>query len=201
MNDLVVLVADKEMQYALRGALNRREALGIRKIRHDSFVHSGHDGGVRRTGPELLRMKRRTATHALLLLDYEGSGSSVGAAELEAELDHRLTSDWGDAAKAIVIEPELEAWVWGADNAMHAVLGWDKAESAREWLRQRGFQFSTTGKPARPKEAFSALLREATLPRSAAVFEEIASRISLQRCHDAAFGRLRQQLVCWFPGS
>lgn len=201
MNDLVVLVADKEMQYALRGALNRPEALGTRPLRHDSFVHSGHDGGVRRTGPELLRMKRRTAAHALLLLDHEGSGAPGSAAELEAELDRRLAADWGDAAKAIVIEPELEAWVWGADNAMHAVLGWEKSESAREWLRQHGFEFSAAGKPARPKEAFSALLREATLPRSAAVFEEIASRISLRRCEDAAFGRLRQQLVRWFPAS
>jgi hypothetical protein len=198
MNDLVILAADKEMQYALRGALNRPEALGTRPLCYDSFVHAGHDGGVRQTGPDLLRMKRRTATHALLILDYEGSGAASSAADLESELDRRLTADWGTAAKAIVIQPELEAWVWGADNVMHEILGWKNIEGARVWLRRHGFDFSSLGKPRRPKEAFSALLREASLPRSAAIFEEIASRISLQRCHDAAFLRLRKQLVDWF---
>ena len=40
MNDLVVLVADKNLEYAVRGLLQRPRALDIRSVSHDIFVHS-----------------------------------------------------------------------------------------------------------------------------------------------------------------
>jgi hypothetical protein len=48
MKDLILVVADKNMHFALRGALNRPEALGIRPITVEFFVHPGRDGGVRK---------------------------------------------------------------------------------------------------------------------------------------------------------
>jgi len=55
MKDLIVLVADKYMQFAMDGGLNRPESLGIRRISLDLRQHPGRDGGVRskwRTGAE-----------------------------------------------------------------------------------------------------------------------------------------------------
>ncbi len=201
MYDLTFLVADKPMQFAIQGALSRPEALGIRPVRADFVVHTGRDGGVRRAGADLLRLKRSAAAHAVMVLDYEGCGARESVAELETLLDERLRQDWAGNAKAIVIEPELDVWMWGSDNALAEVLDWDKADRIRDWLREAGWQFSEDGKPERPKEALEAVLRELGQPQSAALYRNIVSRISLSRCRDAAFLRLRAQLRNWFPAS
>jgi hypothetical protein len=199
MKDLVLLVADKNAHFALKGALGRPEALGIRPIEFEFRVHPGRDGGTRRTGPEVLALERRRFRHALLVLDFEGCGTDLpNATALEAQLDGRLSMHWKEAAKSIVIEPELDVWVWGADNAVEAVIEWPAGKSVREWLRERGFTFEANEKPTRPKEALEAALRIPGLPRSSALYQTIAERISLRRCGDEAFIRLRKQLLDWF---
>lgn len=200
MNDLVLLVADKNAQFALKGALGRPEALGIRPIEFEFRVHPGRDGGARKTGPEVLALDRRRFQHGLLVLDFEGSGTDLpNAKALEAQLDGRLSAHWKEAAKSIVIEPELDVWVWGADNAVEAVIEWPAGKSVREWLREQGFAFEANEKPTRPKEALEAALRIPDLPRSSALYQSIAEKISLRRCGDEAFIRLRNQLTEWFP--
>jgi hypothetical protein len=72
MKDLVLLVADKNAQFALKGALQRPEALGIRRIEFEFRVHPGRDGGARKSGPEVLAMERWRFQNGLLVLDYEG---------------------------------------------------------------------------------------------------------------------------------
>lgn len=47
MKDLVVLVADKNAEFALRGALQRSEALGIRPMTSEFLMHPERDGGAR----------------------------------------------------------------------------------------------------------------------------------------------------------
>jgi hypothetical protein len=199
MKDLVLLVADKNAHFALKGALGRPEALGIRPIEFEFRVHPGRDGGTRRTGPEVLALERRRFKHALLVLDFEGCGTDLpNATALETQLDGRLSTHWKDAAKSIVIEPELDVWVWGADNALEAIIEWPAGKSVREWLRERGFTFEANEKPTRPKEALEAALRIPGLPRSSALYQTIAEKISLRRCGDEAFIRLRKQLLGWF---
>jgi hypothetical protein len=200
MQDLILLVADKNMHFTLRGALSRPERLGIRSITYDVIEHSGRDGGVRKSGPALLALEKVQFEHALLVMDFEGSGSKVESAfALEAELDEQLRRAWGENAKAIVIEPELDIWIWGSDNAIGNVIGRLKDVGLRDWLRQKGFAFTDGDKPERPKEAIELLLRELRCPRSSAIYEKIAKAISLQSCKDPAFLRLRDTLRRWFP--
>jgi hypothetical protein len=200
MKDLVLLVADKNAHFALKGALGRPEALEIRAIEFEFRVHPGRDGGTRKSGPELLALERRRFKHALLVLDFEGSGTDLpNAKALETQLDERLSAHWKKAAKSIVIEPELDVWVWGADNAVETTIQWPAGKGLREWLRERGFGFEANGKPTRPKEALEAALRIPDLPRSSALYQTIAEKISLPRCGDEAFIRLRNQLTEWFP--
>jgi len=199
MKDLVLLVADKNAQFALKGALGRSEALGIRPIEFEFRVHSGRDGGARKTGPEMLALELRRFHHALLVLDFDGCGTDLlTATDLEAQLDARLFPHWKTAAKSIVIEPELDVWVWGSDNAVETVIEWPAGPGVRQWLRRQGFTFQTNEKPTRPKEALEAALRVPALPRSSALYQSIAERISLRHCHDLAFIRLREQLIEWF---
>ncbi len=200
MKDLVLLVADKNAQFALKGALGRTEALGIRPIEFEFRVHPGRDGGARKTGPNVLALEQRRFKHAMLVLDFEGCGTDLpDAVALEGQLDGRLQAQWKTAGKAIVIEPELDVWVWGADNAVAAAIEWPAGQSVREWLQEKGFVFAANGKPMRPKEALEAALRMPDLPRSSALYQHIAERISLRRCADEAFIRLRKQLMAWFP--
>ncbi len=199
MLDLVVLVADRNMLHALRGALNRPPALGTAPIRFEILTHPNRDGGVRTTGKDLLALQQRRARHGLLMLDHEGCGSNESTHALESRLDSELNPKWGSRAKAIVIEPELDVWMWGAENSLRDVFEWEGDIGIREWLARKGFQFNHAGKPLRPKEALEAVLLHTRRPRSSALYEEIATRLSLPRCTDAAFQRLRRTLAGWFP--
>lgn len=200
MKDLILLVADKNSQFALRGALQRPKALGIRPIRFEFLVHPGRDGGTRRTGPEILNLEAARFRNAVLVLDFEGCGSEHSlAAELESELDARLRKAWSDRAKAIVIEPEVDIWLWGSDNALQQIVSWNEPPSIRTWLQQQGFQFDARGKPNRPKEAIERVVRDLSMPRSSSLYEEITSRLSLSRCVDKAFRKLAATLELWFP--
>lgn len=201
MKDLVVLVADKNMQFALLGALSRPEALGIRPVTHEFRTHMGRDGGVRASGADLLARDRQRFAHSVLVLDFDGSGAREGQTveELEAALDEQIRADWDGNGKAIVIAPELEVWIWGSDNALKESLHWPLDVSIRDRLQDRGFAFDAGGKPQRPKEALEALVRIHRQPRSSALYAKITGRISLRHCSDPAFLRLRAALRSWFP--
>ena len=103
MLDLGLVVADKNMEFTVRGIFARPQALGIRKIDYRIVVHPWHDGGVRTDGPETLATLQGQVSHGIVMLDFEGSGADGDALSVEAELDDRLQMIWGDRAKAIVI--------------------------------------------------------------------------------------------------
>lgn len=201
MKDLILLVADKSMERTIQGGLERPQSLGIRAITFDFRQHPGRDGGTRTSGAQILALEKSRFSHALLVLDHEGSGTDEEPMSLERALDEQLTGAWGDNAKAIVIAPELDVWMWGGDNKLAELLQWPNSESIREWLTLRGFEFHPNGKPQRPKEALEAILPVCRLPRSSAIYQKIATNISLNRCEDPAFHRLRDHLQLWFPRS
>jgi hypothetical protein len=62
MKDLALLVADKNMDFALRGILSRPKALGIRSVSYEIRQHVNRDGGVRTTGPETLALSTAVST-------------------------------------------------------------------------------------------------------------------------------------------
>lgn len=197
MRDLLLLVPDKNTEYTIRGALSRHQALGIREIDFQILVEQG-DGGVRCRGSQVLGVQRGRFSHAAMVLDYEGCGSDLGPAELEGHLDHALSHAWGQRAKAIIIQPEVDVWMWGAETHLRATMNWTFAEGIRDWLQSQSFVFDGNGKPSRPKEALEAAFRRSGVPRSSARYEHVAHRISLANCTDAAFLRLRATLVAWF---
>jgi hypothetical protein len=99
----------------------------------------------------------------------------------------------------LVIEPELDVWMWGSENMLQILLGWNKPATIRDWLRSRECEFDAKEKPIRPKEALEAVLKELRIPYSSALYGRIASKISLHRCSDPAFQRLREIVQGWFP--
>lgn len=200
--DLLCLVADKNMDAAVSGLLSRPEALGIRPIAPELIVHPAHDPGCFHDGVEFLRGLRSQAKHALILLDLAWQGVPAGsAAELEDQLEMSLSqagmSDW---AGAVVIEPELEAWVFGRSRHIPTALGWHASgDEFRSALTAHGLWPVEDDKPPDPKAAMEWALRQVAIPRSSSIYRQLAATVGTKRCTDRAFVRFRGLLQAWFP--
>lgn len=201
-HELVVLVADKNMEFAVKGILSRANALRMREVKPVFHVHPENDPGCLLRGDLFLSLFVHQYAHALVLLDREGSGQERFAREkLEAGIEERLAkSGWGDRAAAIVIDPELEMWVWSDSPQVDSVLGWEGRNPAlRNWLLDKEYLHDGQVKPVRPKEALELALRTARKPRSSSLYFQLAQKVSLGRCVDSSFVKLKTTLQGWFP--
>lgn len=202
--DLIVLVADKNQEYALHGLLNRAADLGIRVINYECKVHPHHDPGCLREAPDFLGAFLRRFRYAAVLLDHEGSGrEQVRPEDLETGLEDLLRRNgWDDRACAVVIEPELETWVFHDLPVVEKILGWSRNDcSLRDWSEERGLWAPGRVKPSRPKETLEEALRFLWKPRSSAIYRDIAASADLRRCADRAFRKFVDSLRSWFSAS
>ncbi len=201
--DLIALVADADAEWTVRTLLEKRHAaLHIRPISCKVIRCSGHDAGVYQLAEELLRSCVKMADYALVMLDRDGSGrEKQSALPIEQDLEARLqrngwTNSEGESrCAAIVLDPELEVWVWSRSPYVPTVLGLD-AETLQQVLDR--FERAPNGKPQRPKEALQTALRRSGRPFSAAIFRELAEKVSLN-ASERAFDKLRSTLQAWFP--
>jgi len=201
--DLIVIVPDADMEASIRGLLARPEALKIRPVAFDVARHVQRDAGCRSDCHNYLRLWQRSATYASVLFDHAGSGcEQTPREELELQVEEMLrTNGWDDRCAVIAIAPELETWVWSDSPVVDNVLGWGgQVPGLRDWLRHQT-HFWTAGrpKPERPKEAMEAALRKTRKQRSSAIYQDLAGRVSVERCVDPALGKLKDVLHRWFP--
>ncbi len=198
MKDLVVLVADKKMEVALRHLLQRHQALGIRAIAVDVFRHPRHDPGVFLEAGNFLSVLSDQYERALVAFDREGCGQEeTPADELARRVQEQLDArGWLGRSGVIVLDPELEIWVWSDSPHVAQVLGL-KAAAFRE-LRAKATAPGRV-KPDHPKELMARTLRRSRVPWSSALYAALAKNVSFVRCTDPAFLRLRQLLSGWFP--
>lgn len=199
--DLAVLVADKDMENTLGGVFSRPDALNIRPIEVRIFTHGGHDPACATRGVEFLSRFARQYKHALLMFDHEGSGKdNTPRDKLQNSLNQDLKNWWDDRARAIVISPELEVWIWSESPHVDDVVGWKgRRPPLRSWLREQGWLREGDVKPERPKEALEDALSKMGKPPSASLYRRIAERVSLRRCQDPAFLEFRGIMQEWFP--
>ncbi|HEX3999331.1 MAG TPA: hypothetical protein VHX65_12335 [Pirellulales bacterium] len=197
----MVLAADKNIELNIQGILARKESLSIRAVRHKIFVHPESDPGCHLRCQDFLASFTRLYKYALVIHDHEGCGrEAIDRVGLEADIENRLASrGWKDRCAAVVIEPELEAWVWSDSPPIATVLAWpDEVGSLRQWLELQGFSNDALGKPVKPKEALERVLRERRTPRSSSIYFRLAATVSLRRCLDPAFAKLRATFQDWF---
>jgi hypothetical protein len=69
----------------------------------------------------------------------------------------------------------------------------------RAWLESEQLWPVAAQKPTDPKVAVERSLRELRRPRSSSIYRDLAGNVSLDRCTDGAFLRLRALLQMWFP--
>ena len=211
MNDLLFLVADKNMRDAVAGLLERDQ---IHRIvgcgaftfdaRRDIKVAEGqNDPGLFVRANELLRPFAAEYTHAVILVDEEWNGSP-GAEEIENKLRAHL-DDAGFKAEnslGLCVRPEADVWLWSDSPHSAKALGWASWDELRRALEQKGLLSTGKLKPERPKEAAEWALQNnpgKKIPRSSALNRQISSQVSVQRCEDLALIRLLDALRAWFP--
>lgn len=199
--DLVVLVADKDMEQAVNALLQRPQSFGIHAISYRIFTHPTHDSGCRTGAHDLLRSLAAQYRFALVMFDLEGSGRDAVAPEkVASEVEAKLASNgWANRCCVLVLDPELEIWAWTDSVELDQVIGWaGRQPEVRDWLRAQNFEVNEQGKPKRPKEALRAALREVRKQPSAALFAALAARVGLSRCTNPAFAQFRDILRRWF---
>lgn len=199
--DLAVLVADRDIEQACLGILGRQRSLGIRAIRHTMLVDSrGRDPGCFLRGHEILEPFAREAAHGLVVLDRSWEGAPAESAEdLAVMVEDRLRVTWGNRARSVVIDPEVEVWLWSDSPHVASAMGWTQGTSRlRRFLEQEEAWDRDDAKPRDPKRALSLALRASKTPRSSAIFRRIADRVGLERCSDPGFNKLKGILRDWF---
>jgi len=201
LTDLVLLVADKNIEYGLRGLLSRPQALGIRSVTSKIYVHPQRDPACAQKPHEFLRQFAADYRRALVVFDHQGSGREYRVAtQLEEDVRHLLSANgWEGRAQAIVIAPELEAWVFPASPLVEKSLAWPGPAPLRQWLLNKGLWSQECAKPADPKTALETALASLRRPRSSAIYEDLGRTVDFSECQDAAFNRLRNVLRQWFP--
>lgn len=200
--DLVLLVADKNIHYGIRGLLSRPRALGIRPITAEIYVHPRRDPACARESHNFLRPFLNNFTHAVVMFDRVGSGrDEFSSEELSAEVEQSLaTNGWGNRAEAVVLDPELEVWVFSPSPHVEGCLGWRRGNGdLRRWLEHQNLWNRNQPKPDNPREVLDKVLFKIRTPRSASLFECLGQRVSLRRCADPSFRKFRNTLVRWFP--
>lgn len=200
--ELVVLAADLDIEQAVKGLFTRPQALRIRPVR-PQFARdtlAGHDGGTfKRAHTVLEPFGSDPRCHALVLFDRAWDGAPSSDPKLLAEdVEQRLEPVWGKRARCVVLDPEIEAWVFSDSPHVDRTLGFAEGE-LRTWLREKGHWPAGQLKPGDPKTAMRQALRHSHIKPSAALFYELASKVGLDRCIDPGFRTFLEVLRNWFP--
>lgn len=192
MKDLVILTADKNAEYLLRGLIPRLQySHNIEPLEYDIFSHPRRDPGCYNDGVEFLRAFKGRYKRCLLIFDYEGSGIKSGHHDAEQELESALTGSGWNQAQCIIISPELDKWIFANSNHLPGILGMDGKTYSEliTFLVANSFTFQN-GKPTRPKEALELILKEQRIPRSSSLYKEVASKVTYSNCIDTQFQNL-----------
>ncbi len=196
-----MLTADADIAAAVETLLDRRQqSLGIRSVDFTIERHTRRDPGCRREAAARMRGYVHDHRYALVMFDRDGSGDDRERRVIEAAVEQDLERNgWPSRSKAIVIEPELEAWVWTSSPHTAKALGWEGHDALRTRLRDTGDWPDGEAKPPDPKTALAKALRVHDLRPTADVFANLARRVGLAGCQDPAFLDFQHTLQRWFP--
>ena len=104
-----------------------------------------------------------------MLFDFEGSGVEDQSPEqIENGIENELSQNgWAGRCASIVVDPEIEAWVWSNSPEVDVVLNWQSRQPDVRSTIKSHTEFWEDGnlKPQRPKEALKWALRMAVKPK------------------------------------
>jgi hypothetical protein len=200
---LFIVVADLDSENVIKTLLLKRQKalqISLNFINEDLLRYAGRDSGCFTDAVDILRPMQRKYHRAMIIFDRVGSGGEDRpATKLEAEIENRLIgSGWlPDCIAAVVIDPELEAWVWSSSPHVSKVLGWKAGnQPLQQFLAQDGLWPAGQPKPSDPKRAMEKAVRKVRQPFVTDLFSELAATVSVVGCKDRAFMKFVQKLQC-----
>jgi len=208
MRPLLFMVADKNMENALRGFFERNhwyKAIECAPIdfnpSRDILVAAGqNDPGIYVRANELLGNYSRKYDHVVVMVDAAWEGSPGAEAIRSKVRGHILNAGWQPGAGLeLVLQPEVDVWLWSPSPHAAAAMGWPSWSELKEALEQEKFPMDALGKPVNPKAAAEWALRKRKKPRSSTIYKQVTSRVSLGRCRDPAMLALVAAMKRWFP--
>jgi hypothetical protein len=226
VRDVIWLVADLECRATLTGFLDRKDfhtSLRCKPFLWNPDIdlireEKGKDAGVWKNSHLLLRAKRISHRHAVVLLDNAFDGSP-GPEQLEHDIRENLQRvGWSlDDVEVIVLDPELEVWIW--QRNVNVEQAFDYSGPPGLWKKLAELSISPAKrfvpadpdrglvpawpehdpKPRDPKATVEAVRWLCNSDPPSAVFNSISARVSVRGCVDPGFLKLRGALQRWFP--
>lgn len=201
--DLVIVTADQDAEFTVKRLLQRELGMfDIAAFTWEVIRHPGRDSGCRVRSKDLLRDLQNSYRYAIVVFDFEGCEPPRGHTKLQvaAAVEGDLARNgWRDRSKAILIDPELENWIWMRHDRMAQAIRWEGQQELYGWLEERALVDPGQAKPPRPKESLHKVLRQKQVRPSASQFDAIATMAPLRQCTDPAFKELMDTLAGWFP--
>lgn len=201
--DLIILAADRHIRATLREIVDHPKKLDIRHVSCDIQISTKRDPECRNRAAEILRHFHNQYRYALVVFDHQGCGTEKQSREdIQTDVKDQLERNgWqGERAQVIVIEPELEAWVWSKSPRVPEILGWAGGyEKLRNWLEGQRCWQPTAAKPHDPKKAMIQTIQKAGKAEvSSRIYTKLAAEVSFRNCEDPAFNELKETLKRWF---
>lgn len=196
---LIVLTADAQQKQTVETLLSKRwQSLGIRQIQADIFSHPRRDPGVYHEAGNFLASFVEQYSHALVMIDAEWGDSTLSVAKIQKKLQSDLDQNgWRGRSAVVVLDPELEIWVWSRSAHVPKLLNTDW-KTIKKIGQQKDYWNANDQKPTRPKELLEFVLRKEKKKRSSSLFVHLAQQVSLASCQDESFNQFRKILCEWF---
>ncbi|MBI2729319.1 MAG: hypothetical protein HYX40_00950 [Sphingobacteriales bacterium] len=204
MKDLVVIVADGTIQKVLEELLRRvAVSSNTNNFTFDVISNIGHDAGCYNDSHEILINFVNQYFYAMVVFDKEGSGvEEKPRTTIEEDVESLLDKNgWAGRNSVIVIDPELENWIWQNSPHVENAFGWNSTDNLYAWCYGHGIIAQGESKPFRPKESLQRILKETKTPFSSSIHKKIAEKVSYKNCQDPAFVKLTKTLYEWFKKS
>ena len=198
MKDLIVVVADSYQEKVIEALLPRIPITSNTKtFTYDIIRNPRNDSGSYNDSHELLRPYINQYHFAIVVFDHEGCGveDTKTRVETESDVEGLLSiNGWPNRNSVIVIDPELENWMWIDNPNVQDAIGWFGIESLYVWARANGKIAHGEAKPIRPKETLEEALRISNSAKSSSIYKKIAGTVSYKGCTDPAFIKLIQTI-------
>jgi hypothetical protein len=209
MRDCMFYVADQNMAETFKGFLTRPQfhlSLSCSPFEFDPLYDLARaegktDGGLWRHAGSLCKGYLHTHRRLVICLDRD-FGGSPGQVQIRTDIETQLLNVGWDATnfKVLVIDPELEQWIWQNNVHVESALNHKGGQSLREMLAASGDWPTGNAKPIDPKKVLERIVTQNLRGnRSSTLYSKISSRVSVGGCQDVEFIALKQQLQTWFP--
>lgn len=213
MRDIIFHLADRHMEDGLRAFFSRDNwhyVLGCERFNIDPESESDiyrvpgcTDGGVWKHAHANLQLFKDKYRHAVIVLDAAFE-PHPGAAVLRDDISRRMiASGWAnDRFSVIVIQPELEAWLWAPNLNVALAFGYANFDQLRGALEAEALWNAGEPKPHDLKGARDHAAKHGGKKTGGPIFKNVFGNISrraLDLCTEPGFEALRISVRTWFP--